>query len=169
MYDICPNTDPKLIGLNLILSAVSILQPWPSCGPSFQQFNCVNDLRFEAPLSTGSVYNPTNTPASGTQTLSNLAGEVTSPASGSVFSYSAAGSEWTVTAISVKGKQATTTKGEAGTAAATQGSGTATATSASRSSTGSATLTTEKSGVEGLELSMCSLVAAMMICAAMLS
>ena len=60
-------------------------------------------------MSTGAVYNPTNLPASGTQSLTNIAGEVTSPASGSIFSYTAIGQEWTVTALSINAFEVATT------------------------------------------------------------
>jgi hypothetical protein len=60
-------------------------------------------------LSTGAVYNPTDLPASGTQALTNIAGEVTSPASGSIFSYTAIGQEWTVTALSINAFEVATT------------------------------------------------------------
>jgi hypothetical protein len=173
MYDICPNTDPKLIGLDQILSAVAPTLPWPSCGPTFHQFDCVNDLRFEAPLSTGKIYNPTEVLASGTRTLSNIAGEVTSPASGAVFSYSVLGTEWTVSALSINGKQATTTeKNAAGSVAATQGASGSTAvggTAATGTSAGSGTLTTKKSGVDKIELSFLSIVTAMILCGLILT
>jgi hypothetical protein len=108
MYDICPNTDPKLIGLDALLNAVAPYYPWPGCVDSLNQFNCITDLGFIPPLSTGAVYNPTDLPASGTQTLSNIAGEVTSPASGSIFSYTAIGQEFTVTALSINAFEVTT-------------------------------------------------------------
>jgi hypothetical protein len=109
MYDICPNTDPTLIGLNTLLNAVAPYYPWPGCVDSLNQYNCVADLGFEPPLSTGAVYNPTDLPASGTQALTNIAGEVTSPASGSIFSYTAIGQEWTVTALSINALEVATT------------------------------------------------------------
>jgi hypothetical protein len=109
MYDICPNTDPTLIGLDTLLNAVAPYYPWPGCVDSLNQYNCVADLDFEPPLSTGAVYNPTDLPASGTQALSNIAGEVTSPASGSIFSYTAIGQEWTVTALSINALEVATT------------------------------------------------------------
>lgn len=99
MYDICPNTDPTLICLNTLLNAVAPYYPWSGCVDSLSQFNCVTSLHFEPPLSTGAVYNPTDLPASGTQNLTNIAGEVTSPASGLVFSYTAIGQEFMVTAL----------------------------------------------------------------------
>jgi len=68
-------------------------------------------------------YGPNNLPASGTQTLSNVAGTVTAPASGSVFTYTNGGDGqvYTISAASVKvgsgggatttGKGATSTNG----------------------------------------------------------
>lgn len=155
MYDICPNTDPKLIGLTKILDASAATIPWSSCGPSLQEFDCVNDLGYQAPLSTGSVYNPTDLPASGTQTLSNIAGEVTSPASGAVFTYSAVGSEWTVSALSIGNTPALTTGNSvaAGSSATKGGSGStadggnaATGSPTSGNSAGSATATAKSGG-----------------------
>lgn len=104
MYDICPNTDPILSGLSGILASAASTIPCSSCGASFQQFDCVNDLRFEGLLSMGEIYNHTDLLASSIQTLSNIAGEVMSPVSGGVSSYSAVGSEWTVSALSINGK-----------------------------------------------------------------
>jgi hypothetical protein len=122
MYDICPNTDPKLIGLDTLLNAVAPYYPWPGCVDSLNQYNCVADLGFEPPLSTGAVYNPTDLPASGAQALSNIAGEVTSPASGSIFSYTAIGQEWTVTALSISAFEVATTAQASATS--TRGAGT---------------------------------------------
>lgn len=82
---------------------------WSACGPSLIEFDCVKDLGFKAPASTGSLYNPTNTPVAGTKVLSNLAGEVTAPASGAIFTWSAAGMVYTITALSAEGKDAETT------------------------------------------------------------
>ena len=172
MYDICPNTDPILIGLNRILDAVAPFEPWSSCGPSFQEFDCVTDLGYEAPLSTGSVYNPTDLPASGTQTLSNIAGEVTSPASGAVFSYSAVGSEWTVSALSIGNEQQvlTTENSAVRTNTATQGGsissadGSAATGTTSSSNSGGSAKTTAQSGVGRLDLNHWSLIGAFALC-----
>lgn len=177
MYDICPDTDPKLIGLTKILDATSATLPWSSCGPSLDEFDCVNDLGYEAPLSTGSVYNPTDLPASGTQTLSNIAGEVTSPASGAVFSYSAIGSEWTVSALSIGNTPALTTGNSvAATNSATQGGASSTSaagnaasgTSTTGNSAGSATATAKSDG-DKLGLSLCSLLGAVFVYTAVLA
>ena len=125
---------------------------------SLNQFNCVTDLHFEPPLSTGAVYNPTNLPASGTQTLSNIAGEVTSPASGSVFSYTAIGQVFTVTALSINAVEATTNTGSAGTVVGVTG---VTGTSAGSPAT------TAKSGAKKMTLGIPSLLAAILFCGVM--
>ena len=122
MYDICPNTNPAFIGYNAMLNAVAPYYPWPNCVNSLNENNCVAELGFVAPLSTGSVYNPTDLPVSGTGGLSNIAGQVTSPASGSVFSFTAIGQEFTVTALSI-GKAEVTTAPQ-NSAANTAGTGT---------------------------------------------
>jgi hypothetical protein len=160
MYDICPNTDPTLIGLNALPNAVAPYYPWSGCVDSLNQFNCVTDLHSEPPLSTGAVYNPTDLPASGTQALTNIAGEVTSPASGSVFSYTAIGLEFTVTALSINAFEATTTSQNG--AANTGGAGTVVeVTGATDTSTGSPA-TTAKSGAKKMTLGIPSLLAAVM-------
>jgi len=155
MYDICPNTNPNLIGLTALLNAVAPYYPWPNCVNSLNENNCVADLGFVAPLSTGSVYNPTDLPASGTQSLTNIAGEVTSPASGSVFSYTAIGQEFTVTALSIgEAKVTATAQNSAGNAGGTgtAGGGTvATGTSAGGSGT-----TKQQSGAQKITLRLSS-------------
>jgi hypothetical protein len=161
MYDICPNTDPTLIGLNTLLNAVAPYYPWSGCVDSLNQFNCVTNLHFEPPLSTGTVYNPTDLPASGTQTLSNIAGEATSPASGSVFSYTAIGQEFTVTALSINAFEATTTSQNG--AGNTRSGG---VTGATGTSAGSPA-TTVKSGAKKMTLGIPSLLAAIMLCKVM--
>lgn len=162
MYDICPNTDPTLIGLNKLLNAVAPYYPWSGCVDSLNQFNCVTDLHFEPPLSTGAVYNPTDLPASGTQSLTNIAGEVTSPASGSVFSYTAIGQKFTVTAQSINAFEATTTSQNG--AANTGGGETVVGETGGTGTSAGSPATTAKSGAKKMTLGIPSLLAAIMLC-----
>jgi hypothetical protein len=105
--------------------------PWPQCGASLSKYDCVKDLNFIAPTqssTTGTLYNPTNLPASGTLTLSNTAGQVTAPPSGSSFLWSAIGTQFTILASpSEKGGAAivigTTTAGSAAVSATSGSSG----------------------------------------------
>jgi hypothetical protein len=165
MYDICPNTDPTLIGLTALLNALAPYYPWPKCVDSLNQFNCVTDLHFEPPLSTGAVYNPTDLPASGTRTLSNIAGEVTSPASGSVFSYAAIGQEFTVTARSINAFEATTTSQNG--AANTGGAETVVGGTGATGTSAGSPATTAKSGAKKMALGIPSLLVAIMLCGVM--
>ena len=115
--------------------------------PSFQQFDCVHNLQFEAPLSTGSVYN-LNLPALATQTLSDIAGEITSPASGAVFTYSTVGSEWTASVLSISNEQVLTTDNspEETSTASQGGSGSTVAGSRVEGSVATGTLASRTSG-----------------------
>jgi hypothetical protein len=150
-FDICPATDPTLLGLNVVLSLGTKGQydlPWPSCGSYLQNVDCVADLGFVAPLTTGTVFNPTNTPAAGAQTLFDEPGTVTGPPSGSVFTWFAYQSSYSyvVTAMEAEkpvatgGVGVTTTGGRvtnnesAGAASTSSGSGSSGSTT--KSSTG---------------------------------
>jgi len=133
IFDICPDSDPTLLGVNQLTNGSSI---WSSCGPSLNSVDCVADLGFEAPLGTGTLYNPTNLPTWGTKTISDLPGGITSPLSGATFTWSNsdAGISTVITAVSVA--QGVTLTAGAGT----------TRTTVSRA-TGGATGTTAASGI----------------------
>jgi hypothetical protein len=165
MYDIRSNTDPTLIGLNTLLNAVAPYYPWSGCVDSLNQFNCVTDLHSEPPLSTGAVCNPTDLPASSTQALTNIAGEVTSPASGSVFSYTAIGLEFTVTALSINAFEATATSQSV--AANTGGAGTVVGVTGATGTSAGSPATTAKSGVKKMTIGIPSLLAAIVPCGVM--
>jgi len=172
MYDICPNTDPKLIGLDAILNAVAPYYPWSGCVNSLNQFNCVTDLDFVPPLSNGSVYNPNDLPASGTQSLTNIAGEVTSPASGSIFSYTAIGQEFTVTALSIGALEITTTAQSSAAntgAAGTVAGGTVTEGTVVTGTSAGNPATTSKSGAKKITLRLSSVLAPTILCGVVMS
>lgn len=141
IYAICPSTDPTLIGLSSVQQVETTLDtPISDCQPYLEQYNCVSDLGFSQVVGN-TFYGPSNLPATGTQTLSNVPGSVTAPASGNVFTYTNGGDGqvYTISAASVKagsGGSATTTgkeatgasggsanTGSAATAAATKSSG----------------------------------------------
>jgi hypothetical protein len=121
IYAICPNTDPTLIGLSSVQQLETTLDTQISdCQPYLAEYNCVSDLGFSQVVGN-TFYGPNNLPASGTQTLSNIAGTVTAPASGSVFTYTNGGDGqvYTISAASVKagsgGGATTSGKGAAST------------------------------------------------------
>ncbi|KAF3765587.1 hypothetical protein M406DRAFT_257346 [Cryphonectria parasitica EP155] len=86
-YDICPGTDPAFIGINnIFMSLASFDQPWSTCAPFLNAYACNTDLNFTSPA-YGTFYTPDNMPENGTASLSNIAGTVSAPPSGTVFSY----------------------------------------------------------------------------------
>ncbi|KIM95259.1 hypothetical protein OIDMADRAFT_72181, partial [Oidiodendron maius Zn] len=104
IYGICPTTDPTLIGLSNVNQLETILDtPFDTCGSYLSEFPCGSKLGF-TPVAGGTFYGPDDLPASGTATLSNLGGTVTSPASGAVFTYTNGGDgiAYTISAANVK-------------------------------------------------------------------
>ncbi|KAH7309322.1 hypothetical protein BKA65DRAFT_519610 [Rhexocercosporidium sp. MPI-PUGE-AT-0058] len=74
-------------------------ETWFSCQDTLPTANC-KALGYSY---TGEIYLPSNLPLPGTETMSNLAGQVTAPVSGWTYSWSAAGYNLTVTAFSPSG------------------------------------------------------------------
>ena len=142
IYAICPNTDPNLIGLSSVnLLETTLDTPFSTCGSYLTQFPCDSDLGFPS-VAGGIFYGPDNLPASGNQTLSNLAGTVTSPASGAVFTYTngANSQVYTISAASISGT---------GSGATITGNGRATTTGKSGSTSGGLHGTTTATGTAG--------------------
>lgn len=140
IYRICPTTDPSLIGLSSVNELETNLDtPFSSCSSYLTEFPCESDLGFPA-AAGGTFYGPNNLPTSSTQPLSNVAGTVTSPASGAMFTYTDGGDSqvYTISAASFgdggSGATATITgkSGHSGsTAGGSSGSSTATGSAAS--------------------------------------
>ncbi|KND93435.1 hypothetical protein TOPH_01889 [Tolypocladium ophioglossoides CBS 100239] len=130
IYGLCPDTDPKLIGLSDVSNLEGLLNtPFDTCSPYMSKFDCVSDFGF-SPGTIHTYYNPSNLPQSGTATLSNKPGTVTAPASGSVFTYSNAANS-KIDTISAAGGGSGSGSGSnsaSGTGAATGTSATATST-----------------------------------------
>lgn len=141
IYGICPDTDPSLIGLSTVDTlGTNFDNPFSGCASSVSNDICEAQLGWPE-VAGGTYYGPNNLPASGTATLSNQPGTVTSPASGAVFSYTNGANKqvYTITAASVGKAVATTTSGSksvanAGTTTAT-GTGPAASTKANSGST----------------------------------
>lgn len=107
LVGICPETDPKLTGLNSISQVEKNLNvDYPSCGPYMQTFDCVSDLGFQLDGVT-TYLRPDDAYKTGTATLSNGGGTVTAPASGAVFTYTNGGDGqvYTITAYGFDGKE----------------------------------------------------------------
>jgi hypothetical protein len=106
-----------------------------------------------APLTTGTVFGPTNTPAAGTQTLFDEPGAATSPPSGNVFTWFAYQSSYSyvVTALEAEKPVATGEVGVTATGGGVTNTGSAGATS-TNSGSGSSGGTTKSSAGNSLQL-----------------
>lgn len=87
IWDICPSTDPSLLGADLWFELVSSMaEEWAECGPYMDAHGC-DDLGMAYPAdNTTNFYKPSELPPNGTETLFNT-GIVTSPVSGATYSY----------------------------------------------------------------------------------
>jgi hypothetical protein len=106
LAEICPETNPNLIGLNEINQVEQNLNvDYPNCGPYLEQFNCVSDLGFSL-NGVSKYFGPSDPLTTGTNTLSNGGGTVTAPASGAVFTYTNGGDSqvYTITAANFNGR-----------------------------------------------------------------
>ena len=147
----CPNTDPSLIGLSLVNSVYSSTTgSFGSCTDYLAQYDCAKDFGFATPA--GGKFLNADELVNSTATLSNIAGTVTSPASGTLFTYTnpAITVAYTITAASANaGKGASTTA--SGSATSTD-KGSKASSGSKSGSAASATSTTSKSGAQKLDL-----------------
>lgn len=101
--EICPATDPKLIGSsNIQQIETTINTDFKSCGSYLDTYDCKNDLGFNID-GVKSFLKPNDPLTTGTATLSDMPGTITAPASGKVFSYTNGG-DGTVYTITAAGK-----------------------------------------------------------------
>ncbi|CAG9939620.1 unnamed protein product [Clonostachys rosea f. rosea IK726] len=103
IYETCPDTDPDLVGLSYVSQLETLYnQPFSACGSYMSSYDCQKDLSFTA---ASSFISPGSAFTTGKGSLSNGAGSVTSPGSGSVFSYTnlADSVVYTITAASSSG------------------------------------------------------------------
>ena len=157
IYSICPNTNPALVGLNTVYSTASELGlDFSTCSTYLSEFDCVKDLGFPQ-VAGGKFLGPNDLPPNGTEKLSNVAGTVTAPASGTLFSYTNGADSvvYTITAASTNGKNVAATTAATTSADSKGGSsqatvGSASAGSGSPSSTGSGAQATKASQGEKL-------------------
>ncbi|KAE8443936.1 hypothetical protein EG329_001246 [Mollisiaceae sp. DMI_Dod_QoI] len=142
IYDICPSTIPSILGADTYYAALFADTDWPSCGVYLKAYDCDTELGFASPA--GNVthfYEPADLPRNGTLSLFDTRGEgeIRTPVSGEVFTWTANGVARTVTAASVTGsveKSAGASSGVSATASET-GSGTVAASTPSRTSAAS--------------------------------
>ncbi|KAI9934437.1 hypothetical protein ASPWEDRAFT_175166 [Aspergillus wentii DTO 134E9] len=105
-YNIWPfsptNNLPTLppLPISVPVPEINISDPdWSACETPLKNYNCMSDLGFSAPSkSSKTFYRPDNMPKNGTETLHNTGTEVTSPPSGTVFTWHQSTATYTVTA-----------------------------------------------------------------------
>ena len=85
------------------------------CGQFMDEYPCGSVIGFTPPGGdeTGNFYEPDDFPENGTATTSNIAGEITSPVSGTIYTWTYNDLERTVTVVSADA-QATPTGGSNG-------------------------------------------------------
>jgi hypothetical protein len=103
-YNICPDTDPSLLEINdqlqLGVSLIILDADFGSCDSTLDDFDCVADLQFPS-LPDGQDYYANSTlPTSGTESLSDTDGSITSPPYGSTTTLSILGTSTVLTAAS---------------------------------------------------------------------
>lgn len=103
IFEICPATDPSLIGLrNLEQLQIAANTQFDQCGKYLNTYDCVSDLGFKID-GVSKFLKPDDPLTTGTATLSDGPGTVTAPASGRVFTYTNGG-DGTVYTITAAGK-----------------------------------------------------------------
>lgn len=86
-YNICPDTQPSLIGISEVLAYIADLeQPWSSCSAFMSAYSCTSELNFSN-IANGPFLMPNDLPPSGTASLSVIGGTVSAPPLGTLFSY----------------------------------------------------------------------------------
>ncbi|KAH7240697.1 uncharacterized protein BKA55DRAFT_518287 [Fusarium redolens] len=150
IVEICPKTDPNLIGLKQISTLESQLNvDYKSCGKYMETYDCSSQLSYSLE-GVSTYYKPDDPLKTGTATLSNNPGSVTAPASGKVFSYTNGGdgTVYTITAAGV-GKDSSDSKGSPDSTGSSGGSDDSR--NPTGSSTGDSSKATESSKKNGAE------------------
>ncbi|RBQ68209.1 hypothetical protein FVER53590_09992 [Fusarium verticillioides] len=152
IVEICPKTDPNLIGLKQISALESELNvDYKSCGSYMETYDCSSQLSYSLD-GVSTYYKPDDPLKTGTATLSNDPGSVTAPASGKVFSYTNGGdgTVYTITAAGV-GKDNSGSKGSSDNDGSSGASGDLSgSTGTATADSSKATETSEKNGVDKL-------------------
>ncbi|KAF5682445.1 hypothetical protein FCIRC_4999 [Fusarium circinatum] len=152
IVEICPKTDPNLIGLKQISTLESELNvDYKSCGSYMETYDCSSQLSYSLE-GVSTYYKPDDPLKTGTATLSNNPGSVTAPASGKVFSYTNGGdgTVYTITAAGV-GKDSSDNKGSSNSDGSSDASGDSTgSTGTSTEDSSKATESSKKNGADKL-------------------
>ncbi|KAM0545452.1 hypothetical protein ACHAO7_008215 [Fusarium culmorum] len=157
--EICPDTNPKLVGLSNLGTVESQLNvQYTNCGKYMDAFDCQSDLSFSLD-GVSTFLKPDDALKTGSATLSNGPGSVTTPASGHVFSYTNGGDGVVYTITADKDKAGSGGKGKSeATQTGSDATGTASAdgTKETKSSSKSAATALTAKGYLGLVVALAS-------------
>ncbi|KAE8336573.1 hypothetical protein BDV24DRAFT_155077 [Aspergillus arachidicola] len=100
IWDTCPKTKPFLITADYWSKYLLGPLDWDACAPYLQQYDCAGTLGFGAAAAGGTrnFYEPGNTPKNGTGILTNTGGVISTPVSGSSFTWTLGSTTHPVTA-----------------------------------------------------------------------
>lgn len=89
VYDTCPNTEPSTIDAEYWFNRLMDEKDWSSCRSILDDYDCVEDLGYGAENAGGThkYYKPGESPKNGTETLSNTNGVISTPISGTSFTW----------------------------------------------------------------------------------
>ncbi|KAH8659891.1 hypothetical protein BX600DRAFT_51836 [Xylariales sp. PMI_506] len=126
LHAVCPNTEPSLLDIDKITADVTLEllgESFSTCDSTLATFNCETDLGFSALPNDGAYYASSNMPPSGTQTLFNSPGSMTTAPFGSVTTIFFSTTSYVLTAAPYNSDNAnaagSTLTGTTGSAAAT--------------------------------------------------
>ncbi|KEY70806.1 hypothetical protein S7711_10054 [Stachybotrys chartarum IBT 7711] len=100
-YNMCPDTDPTLLGVDQLLSLVDSAtggQGFGTCDATLNEFDCIADLQYPVLEDDGEYYADEDLPQAGTGTLSDVGGPLTSAPFGSVTTISILSTSFVLTA-----------------------------------------------------------------------
>ncbi|KAB8244806.1 hypothetical protein BDV35DRAFT_381943 [Aspergillus flavus] len=101
IWDTCPNTKPFLITADYWSKYLLGSLDWDACAPYLQQYDCAGTLGFGAADAGGTqnFYEPGNIPKNGTGMLTNTGGVISTPVSGSSFTWTLGSTTHPITAV----------------------------------------------------------------------
>ncbi|KAL5361464.1 hypothetical protein BJX96DRAFT_85207 [Aspergillus floccosus] len=129
IWDTCPNTDPDFITASFWNETLFSPYDWDTCGPTLREYDCANALGFGADPAGGieNFRSPNNVPENATGRLTNTGVSITTPISGSTFTWTFGPSTYAITAAAnattVSSATVSSTVSSATTASYTTGQG----------------------------------------------
>lgn len=106
IWNVCPDHDPALLGADDLWGPlIGQLEWWDDCPADVEQFSCNSTLGYTAPGNEGDEFYFAEWPKNGTKTtVTNVAGAISTPISGEVYTYTRGNFERVVTVMSADAK-----------------------------------------------------------------